>query len=870
MARHTPDGDNRPSARRPSVAAAVVACAVLCAAASAGPVVIGHRGNSSIAPENTLAAITAAVGSSWGVESDPRLTADGQIILMHDATVDRTTNGTGSVSSFTFDQIRALDAGYPDKFGSAFAGEQVPTMIEAVALADSHGMISCLDIKSNAPSLAATYVSLLAPYKNSVEIHCFNWDFLAAVEALDPGGFTLVALGSGDIAATLPTLPAGVDKLSWQNTSALTSAGIAAAHAAGIQVYAWTVNDASTMVTLRNMGIDGIVTDNTVLADAVLNTPTPQLGDGLPRRLHDGLMMNWTFDDGLANPTSSTAIDSARGLDARLGPTVLLPGQWVDGSGAKLGGALEFDGADDYAEVADSPLTSPMTNAVTISAWVKLDRLPSASTGSFQPILDSSQDAYVLYTDRSAGELRFKVTAGAAARPGIPETALDTTAWHHVVGVYDGGAGVARIYLDGQLMDMHADDGSGSDGLVGIVGTQSIFFGRNGSDTNSFFDGQLDDTAVWSRALSQTEIRGLYNSGTGRAVLAANPLATVALPVVRLDFEGNLANTGSGGATYNGALVDGATGTTAYTAGPRGQALAFNNPTGLTGGDYVRVPYTLTDAGTISFWCKPSAYYDFQTIFDNSADPEDWEMWVYSTGEARFRIESDAYVAFDLDNLAGPEEWYHMAVSWFRAGGGVVLNLYVDGLLRDVDEGTWANPGSFVYLAGGNADNDHGRLSLDDFRIFDTVLNTDEIVAILAGRDVPGDANGDGRVNGADAALLAANWLSADDPDWTDGDFNRDGVVDDLDLAILAAHWESPPGTPSVPEPGALVAALFGLIALGVVRRQRRGRRGRLARSCGEPSAPRKARLGRPAAAPSARFFSSDLKREWKTESRRV
>ncbi|MBN2023263.1 MAG: hypothetical protein JW809_10780 [Pirellulales bacterium] len=86
----------------------------------------------------------------------------------------------------------------------------------------------------------------------------------------------------------------------------------------------------------------------------------------------------------------------------------------------------------------------------------------------------------------------------------------------------------------------------------------------------------------------------------------------------------------------------------------------------------------------------------------------------------------------------------------------------------------------------------------------------------------PGDANRDGQVNGADAAALAAHWLSDESVGWADGDFNRDGAVDDLDLAILAANWQGSTGGPTVPEPAGAVLLAAAALALGVWRRGRR------------------------------------------------
>src|SRR4051812_30983838 len=91
--------------------------------------VIGHRGGRALAPENTLAAFRNAIrlGADY-VEVDIRETSDGELVLMHDRTVDRTTNGKGAVKDLDFATIRALDAG--SKFAPQYAGEKVPTLEE--------------------------------------------------------------------------------------------------------------------------------------------------------------------------------------------------------------------------------------------------------------------------------------------------------------------------------------------------------------------------------------------------------------------------------------------------------------------------------------------------------------------------------------------------------------------------------------------------------------------------------------------------------------------------------------------------------------------------------------------------------------------
>jgi len=99
------------------------------------PLIIAHRGDSAHLPENTLAAFAGAleVGADL-VEFDVQLTRDGQVVVIHDPAVERTTDGRGRVAQLDLAQIRAFSAGYPARFGSVHRGERVPTLGEALAL----------------------------------------------------------------------------------------------------------------------------------------------------------------------------------------------------------------------------------------------------------------------------------------------------------------------------------------------------------------------------------------------------------------------------------------------------------------------------------------------------------------------------------------------------------------------------------------------------------------------------------------------------------------------------------------------------------------------------------------------------------------
>ncbi|MFN7994397.1 MAG: glycerophosphodiester phosphodiesterase family protein [Bryobacteraceae bacterium] len=144
--------------------------------------VCAHRGEHRAHPENTLPAFQAAIDAGADYfELDVRTTSDGRLVLMHDAKVDRTTNGKGLVREMTFDQVRALDAGI--KFGPQFAGTRVPTFEEALELA--RGRIGVyVDCKDLAP---ADLVAALA--KADIGHHVVIYgggNFLKNIRALEP------------------------------------------------------------------------------------------------------------------------------------------------------------------------------------------------------------------------------------------------------------------------------------------------------------------------------------------------------------------------------------------------------------------------------------------------------------------------------------------------------------------------------------------------------------------------------------------------------------------------------------------------------------------------------------------------------------
>jgi glycerophosphoryl diester phosphodiesterase len=228
------------------------------------PPVIGHRGAAARAPENTLAGLrrAKALGAAW-VEFDVRLTADGALVLCHDARLDRTTDRTGKVAGHTLATIRECDAG--SWFGPAFAGELVPTLPEALALAVELDLGVNIEIKADSGREYATAAALAEILKRAgpvppFYVSSFLPTAVAAIRDLAseaPRGilFRAVPNGWADIAARLGVVAIGADH------RRLRPRRVAAIRAAGYKLAAYTVNDPARARLLFAWGVTSVFSD---------------------------------------------------------------------------------------------------------------------------------------------------------------------------------------------------------------------------------------------------------------------------------------------------------------------------------------------------------------------------------------------------------------------------------------------------------------------------------------------------------------------------------------------------------------------------------------------------------------------------------
>lgn len=229
---------------------------------------VAHRGATGYAPENTIAAFDLAVDMKADyIEIDVQRSKDGELVLIHDTTVDRTTDGTGKVGDLTFEQLRSLDAG--SWKGEQFAGELIPTFEEI--LDRYHGKIGIL-IELKAPELYPGIEEQVAevlkernldkPQNEKIIIQSFNFESVKRVDQLLPK-VPVGVLTSNRADTTLEALQEFSTYADWFNPSygIVTEELVNRVHSQGMQIGSWTVRSQEAADFLFEMGVDAIISD---------------------------------------------------------------------------------------------------------------------------------------------------------------------------------------------------------------------------------------------------------------------------------------------------------------------------------------------------------------------------------------------------------------------------------------------------------------------------------------------------------------------------------------------------------------------------------------------------------------------------------
>lgn len=250
-----------------------------------GPLLIAHRGGAGLAPENTLAAFVPAV-REWGadmVELDVHASADGHVVVIHDPTVDRTTDGTGAVADMPLAELRTFDAGYrfSTDDGATFpfrgSGVRIPTLAEVFeALPDARFTVEVKAGAAQDPMF--DLIERLGIAHRVIAAGMYDRDRTRFERHRGAISASTEQARAWAIARTLRLerlAGAPFDVMQIPETSdgrrIITPALIRAAHRQGIPVHVWTVNDPADMERLLTWGVDGLVTDRPDVLGTVLH-----------------------------------------------------------------------------------------------------------------------------------------------------------------------------------------------------------------------------------------------------------------------------------------------------------------------------------------------------------------------------------------------------------------------------------------------------------------------------------------------------------------------------------------------------------------------------------------------------------------------
>lgn len=222
--------------------------------------IYAHRGVSAHYPENTLAAFARAIELGVdGIELDVRSSADGVPVVIHDDTVERTTNAIGSIADFTAKQLNLLDAGHR---------QHVPTLAAVLKLAEGKARVN-IELKESA--VVPAVLEVTSSFGN---LDWFasgsDWDALKQLRALAPGsdvhpltvGNPLGMDSPGDLADAIEFVinHGGSGVSIWEGS--LDQASVDLIHGGGLKVWAWTVNDGDRACELAQLGVDAVCTDD--------------------------------------------------------------------------------------------------------------------------------------------------------------------------------------------------------------------------------------------------------------------------------------------------------------------------------------------------------------------------------------------------------------------------------------------------------------------------------------------------------------------------------------------------------------------------------------------------------------------------------
>jgi glycerophosphoryl diester phosphodiesterase len=220
--------------------------------------VIGHRGAAALAPENTWASFDRALALGVdAIETDVQATSDGQLVLMHDERLDRTTNGSGPVQQTLWSVVRELDAG--SWFSEEYRGVRVPLLVPTLERY-SRRMPFALEVKQRGIELRVVDHVLELGILERITFTSFDWEVVRRIKAEHPSA--RVGFLTSDVSpeSVQRVVAAGLDQFC-PPADRVSEAQVSAWKALGLEVRAWGVRDPEVMMSALRAGVDGMTVD---------------------------------------------------------------------------------------------------------------------------------------------------------------------------------------------------------------------------------------------------------------------------------------------------------------------------------------------------------------------------------------------------------------------------------------------------------------------------------------------------------------------------------------------------------------------------------------------------------------------------------
>ncbi|MDD4442551.1 MAG: glycerophosphodiester phosphodiesterase family protein [Kiritimatiellae bacterium] len=451
---------------------------------------ISHRGESMDAPENTMAAFRLSRERGvFGFECDIYMTADNEIICLHDLTLDRTTDGSGKPDALTLAELKKLDAG--SWKNARFAGERIPTLAEALALA-CEGREIYIDIKRGIdiprlvevvkaePKATAERIVFLGGGESVQQLRKLLPDYRAlwvvGVKLKEDG--TLTPSAQEAVAALKQMGAHGID-LQGHGAAAqrlIDKAYVRTIKDAGFSFHVWTINSAARAAELAELGAETVTTDCGGRLAAFLAEPPPPLPAPL---------VHWTFDGG----SSANSGTGGAAYDAEL-----------SGAPERVAGvrgeALRLDGKDGAARVAYR-----LPEQGTVVLWYRPDGFYNFNTVMDNEVNADLWEMWVYET----GVLKFRVANGTGEAACSLKQFGGPGRWYHIAVVWDFvSARAAKLFVDG------AECASGAMPQWVEPGGHVTFGG--GHPGNKKGRGDLDDVRLYREPLSDAQVWALFRS----------------------------------------------------------------------------------------------------------------------------------------------------------------------------------------------------------------------------------------------------------------------------------------------------------------------------------------------------------------------